>query len=375
MTLPTNVLQTVQTYNKANLAFLTNDSPLINIANKKFKDFQNIQGQLGTTVGFEKPPRFTTVDSLVASFAPSEQLVHTLTVDQQTSTSFAFNVQQFIYNVRDYMDRFGKAAVKSLGAKVERNVGLNAINHTYRCFGDGNTAITSAQQLAQMLALYRNYGSANGDVKVIIPDTYEPAIVNSMFNQFALNRNNEQAQSWEIGNWNGVKWYRSNLLPTHTAGTAGQEGQQLTVVSTTKDSNNNITAITFSGVSASDSDCLKAGDIITFEDINFLQWIGYGESASKVQVRVTANAASTGGSQVTASIYPALVYVQGSNQNIASDITAGLLANVANSHKVGWVIGGDSFFLAMPRLPEEVPYPTANQVDEDTGVSISMYYG
>jgi hypothetical protein len=94
-----------------------------------------------------------------------------------------------------------------------------------------------------------------------------------------------------------------------------------------------------------------------------------------VQVRVTANAASTGGSQVTASIYPALVYVQGSNQNIASDITAGLLANVANSHKVGWVIGGDSFFLAMPRLPEEVPYPTANQVDEDTGVSIRMYYG
>jgi hypothetical protein len=29
----------------------------------------------------------------------------------------------------------------------------------------------------------------------------------------------------------------------------------------------------------------------------------------------------------------------------------------------------------MPKLPEEVPFPTANEHDADTGVSIRQYYG
>jgi hypothetical protein len=29
----------------------------------------------------------------------------------------------------------------------------------------------------------------------------------------------------------------------------------------------------------------------------------------------------------------------------------------------------------MPMLPEEVPFPTGNETDPDTGVSLRMYYG
>jgi hypothetical protein len=38
-------------------------------------------------------------------------------------------------------------------------------------------------------------------------------------------------------------------------------------------------------------------------------------------------------------------------------------------------MAGNPLFLAMPKLPEEVPYPTSVQQDPDSGASIRQYYG
>jgi hypothetical protein len=48
---------------------------------------------------------------------------------------------------------------------------------------------------------------------------------------------------------------------------------------------------------------------------------------------------------------------------------------VLPSHRAGAIVGGNALFLAMPMLPEEVPFPTANKTDPDSGVSMRMYYG
>jgi hypothetical protein len=45
------------------------------------------------------------------------------------------------------------------------------------------------------------------------------------------------------------------------------------------------------------------------------------------------------------------------------------------NHRAGLIVGGNALYIGMPRLPEEVPFPTANKSDSDTGVSIRMYYG
>jgi hypothetical protein len=39
------------------------------------------------------------------------------------------------------------------------------------------------------------------------------------------------------------------------------------------------------------------------------------------------------------------------------------------------ITAGNPLFLAMPQLPDQVPYPTANAYDPDTGVSIRQTYG
>lgn len=380
----TNSLQQVITYNESNLANLLNSFCFISTANKKFKNFNDdIPMNLGSSVKFDLPPRFTTTNSLVASFQAADQRQRTLTVDQAVNVSYEFTAQEFIFNVRDYMDKFGKSAMQELGTKIESNLAQRAENNTYRFYGDGVTPINSYLQLASALAFFRNFGAAPTNTRGYLSDLTYPGIINSGLNQFALDRNNREAMSWEIGRFSDCEWYQSNLLPIHTAGTEGVQGSTLTVVSTTTDADGGVTAITFSGCnSASDADSVKAYDKFQFSDgvsgqtdLRFRTFIGHEVSGCPVQFVALADAASTGGSQVTVSLHPTLQANAGPNQNINTPIVAGQQVTVLPTHRCGLIYSGDAFMLAMPRLPEEVPYPTSVAVDSDSGASIRQYFG
>jgi len=378
-----NILQQVQTYQMSGLAYLQNLNCFVHEANTKFKNFENLVANLGDTVTFDLPPRFTTTNTLVAAFQSADQRVQSLTVSEAANTAYSFTAQQFIFNVEDYMSRFGKSAIEELGAKIEANVAQNCVTHTYRFYGNGLTAINSYQQLAQALAQLRNYGSAKGMAKGFLQDTAIPNIINSGLAQFAEKRNDITANSWELGNFSNCEWFTSNLLPVHIAGTEGQSQTVLTVVSTTLDANGAVIAITFSGTTAAnDPNSVLQYDKFQFQDgvagqpnMRFLTFVGHQVSAVPVQFRATANAGSTAGSQVTVSIFPALQVAPTNDQNLNNAIQPGMQVLVLPSHRAGMIYSGDAFYLAMPKLPEEVPFPTSSDHDPDTGVSIRQYYG
>jgi hypothetical protein len=383
MAIPSNFLAQVQTYQNAHLAFLLNYSCFIHTANKKFKDFNKMTANLGDTVTFDLPPRFVTQPSLVANFQPSTQRVQPLVVSNAANTSYAFTSQQFIFNVEEYMKIFGKAAVAELATQVEGNVAGLAETQPYRFYGDGVTQINSFGQLASMLALYRTYGYAHEQIKVYLSDIAVPQIVNSGLNQFVMTRNEDMAMSWMVGNWQGVDFYQSNLLPVHIAGNVGNNADVLTVISTNDPTGANITQITFSGAGATDPDAVLQYDSFQFADnvsgqpnMRYLTFVGHLPSASPVQFQATANAASNGSGDVTVSIYPALCSQVGNpNQNISFNVVAGMQCTVLPSHRCGLIVGGDALYLGMPRLPEQPPFDTANTMDEETGVSIRLTYG
>jgi len=405
MALPTNILQQVQTYQRSGLALLQNYCGAIATANTKFKDFNKIEANLGSSVTFDEPPRALTVQGLVASPQPSVQLVQTLTVDQSLNSALDFTSQQRIFNVEkpdadSYVRVFGRSIIAEIGSTIEHSIlknanssvisevsgSANTASGPFRMYGDGSTAINSYQQLAQIIANFKDFGMPHNDIKVFLPSVHVPAIVGTGLGEFATNRNNDIAQSWDVGTFGAppVRYIQSNLLPRHTAGTVGSAGTVLTLVSTNDATGNNVTQLTFSGAGASDADAVKAGDIFTFSDgvsgqpnQRFLTYIGHAPSAQKVQFRATADAASTAGGQVTINIEPGLKWV--SNNNAAIQITnalaAGMKVTSIGDHICGLVVGGDSMFLAMPKLPGQEPFPTANEYDEDTGVSIRLTYG
>ncbi len=380
MAVPNNILQQVQTYQLSNLAYLQNLNCFVATANTKFKNFEKLTANLGDTVTFDLPPRFTTAASLVATFQSADQRVENLTVDKAINVSYAFTAQQFIFNVEDYMAQFGKAAVMEMSAEIEADIATVCVEAPYRFYGDGVTPINSYGQLAAALAMFRNYGAAKDNTKFYLSDIAQSAIVNTGLNQFATDRNNKSANSWDVGDFDRAAFYVSNLLPVHTSGTIGEDGTVLTVVSVVKDANDAVIQIVFSGA-GTDADAIKEFDKGQFSDgvsgqpnLRYLTFIGHKVSSNPVQFRVTANAASSGGN-VTVDVYPPLKASAGNTRNLNFEIAAGMQVTFLPSHRAGMITAGNPLFLGMPMLPEEVPFPTGNEVDPDTGVSLRMYYG
>ncbi len=185
---------------------------------------------------------------------------------------------------------------------------------------------------------------------------------------------------WELSDYSGANWYSSTNLPKHSAGTVGNEATTLTVVSI----NAAGTQLTLSGATASDANAIKAGDILTFNDgvsgqtnVSFLKFTGHTPSQQKVQVNAQNDASADGSGQVVVNIFPALVPVTPlqATSNITTPIVAGMQLSVAPDHIAGLLYTIISLFLAMPQLPDESPFVTANQVDMETGASLRMYYG
>lgn len=382
MAVPNNILQQVQTYQMSNLAYLQNLNVFVNTANTKFKDFEKLTANLGDTVTFDLPPRFVTAASLVATFQSADQRVENLTVDSAANVSYAFTAQQFIFNVEDYMEKFGKSATMELSAEIESDVARVCVEAPYRFYGDGVTPINSYGQLANALAMFRNYGAAPDNTKFYLSDIAQAAIVNTGLNQFVQNRNEKAAMSWDVGDFNRASFYISNLLPIHTAGTVGEDGLTLTVVSVVKNADDAVVQITFSGANVSDADSVKEFDKFQFSDgvgslpnLRYLTFIGHKVSSNPVQFRATADAGSNGGGQVTVDVYPPLKASAGNTRNLNTEIQVGMQVTALPSHRAGMINSGNSLFIGMPMLPEEVPFPTGNMVDPDTGVSLRQYYG
>jgi hypothetical protein len=151
----------------------------------------------------------------------------------------------------------------------------------------------------------------------------------------------------------------------------------------TQDADGAVTAITFSGTSAaSDASSVLQYDRFQFQDnvsghpnIRFRTFTGHKPSACPVQFKATANAASTGGSQVTVSIDPPLQATVGKNQNITQQIVAGMQVKVLPSHRVGMVQSGNQFYVAIPPLPDCDPFMTSVEQDPETAVALRMYTG
>jgi hypothetical protein len=405
---PSNLLQTVATYQRSGLAALQNLCCHVATANTKFKEFNDVKFNLGSSITFDLPPRAVTAAGLVAEFQPAVQRVLTLAADQSNNSSYAVTAQQLMFNLDkegdDYLREFTLFFMMELATNVEANVALNwdssvpvgdsaglptSALHTesgpFRFYGNGSTAISSFNQLADMHMKFKNFGAVAQGMKVYLPDTVVPSVVGNGINQFVPRRNDDIAMSWEIGEWGQppIQYYQSNLMPIHVSGTTGIAGDTLTVVSTNDPTGQNVTQITFSGVgTASDASAVLSGDVFQFQDgvsgqpnMRFLTFIGHRPSANPVQFRATADAASTAGSQVTITFTPALNWAGGNTKNLNNAIVAGMKVLTFPSHRCGGVLGGQALYLAMPRLPSTEPFASANEHDPDTGVSVRMYHG
>ena len=398
MAFATNILQTVTTYNKSGIAALLNLNVWVGIGNKKFYKFNEIVANLGTSVTGDKPPRFSTQNTIaVANYLPLQQRTFTLTVNQVSSIPYAGTDFERIFHIDkpnagpddigNYMKVFGNAAMIRIGQDVDAYMSGVVESSTFRFFGDGVTPINTVGQLANAYAQFVEFGAVPSMCRGILPNIITPSIINTALNQFVPIRNEDEAKSWEIGNWNNVDWLRTNVMKTHTSGTVAQTGQTLTLVSVSPDG----LTLTFSGATASDANAVKAFDVFQFQFGVVGQPDVYFTSFAKQDLPVShpvqfaaltdAGADGTGTVVITVNSYALLGPVAAAtandlqDQSLSVDLAAGMQVKGVPSHICGLMYSGDALYLAMPQLPSTDPYKGSNVMDPETGVGMRLYYG
>lgn len=408
MSFEPNNLVNVSTLQSVALAKLENLNCFISTANTKFKDFQDITANLGYTVNMNMPYRFEASQGLVVdTFGATTMRYRSLTCDQSAKVSYAFDNLERLFTIdkQNFMEEIGSGAVTALSSFIEGNVAKNANSsvvsytskgvangvHTesgpYRFFGDGKVAINSYQQLEQAVTNFTDTGAPKNGMKMYVPNVAVPAIVGSGLSQFVMKRNEEIASSWELGKFGNATYYRSNMLPVHTAGLIGNGAtdaiQTLTVVSTDDPTGANITEITCTcdASLSGESGVIKAGDLMEFQNDTiaaptFKTYYGGIPTSQRVQIRAVSDAdADT--TTVVLSILPSLTITPDSSDKIgiSTNIVAGMKIKVLPSHRCGLLVSGNSLMLAMPKLRNEVPFTTVSKYDDATNVSMRMYFG
>lgn len=403
-TLPGNYLQNVETFQRGEMAEMLNSNVAMDVANKKFKNFEGLTAQLGDKVLFDLPPRATFGAGLVISTTPSKQIPHELVCSQAGYTATQFKNQDLVFNnVDEYMDKFGRSRIAELGANIEADILTNFISQVrvndpesadhgnildptsgpFNFYGDGTTPINSYVQLAEAQANFIGGGAAQYDMMGILPVSKVPSIIENGLSKFTTNRGNENADTWEFAKVGNFSWKQSNLLPIHNSGTVGDQAQTLTLVSTNDPTGRNITQLTFSGATANDQNAFKVGDLCKFNDsvgslpnMRRRTWIGHKVTTLPVQFRILNDAAANGSGNVTVDIYPALCATSGvEEQNINVNLQAGMQIFTVKSHQAGIIMSGNPLYLAMPALETEDPFNTKVTTDEGSGCSIRHYWG
>lgn len=377
-----NLLVAVQTYQKSALGALTNQNCFMDpkVANFKFKNFNDLEANLGSTVNFDLPFRYVANNSLTPTVQGTTERLLSLTVDKSSNVSTGWTAEQLIFNIETRLKEIAMGTAAELGAVIEADIASVIPTQTYRFVGDGNTAITTFGQLDYFVEYFKTYGAVKTDFRGILDPLTKANVVNSGLNQFVMNRNEKMANNWDIGDFNGTSWFTSNLLPIHTAGYAGNTwangatGLTLTFVSISADG----TQITFSGAGTQSKFFLQ-NDLLEFTtDVRFLTFVGHSPSASTVQVRVTADADSSGGN-VTVNVFPALLPQDPSNKisgaNLSRALNTSDTAVSIPTHRCGIIMSGMPLFIAMPRLPSTSPFTSSSIADPDTGAALRMYSG
>lgn len=397
-----SMLVSVETYQEGGLDYLENSNCAIATFNKKFKDFEKLTANLGDTVTFKNQVQYNYTPSLNAEFQGTTQPVNTLIVGSAGNVAFAFDDEEYLFNAEECMPEFTQSAIMELSTNMESQIFAGAIlpsfttdknnvtrqtNYgTYLTSYAGITGvdtkqmapINSYEQLDFIMKKHSNAGAAKGMFDIYLPDIITSAIIGSGLNQFAIDRNNETANSWQLGSFSRGQFYESNLMPIHSAGTIGNEGQTMTVVAI----NAAGTQLTLNGVSPSTA-TLNVGAILEFNDsvagrtnLRYLTYFGHVPSAQKVQVNVQSTTVADGSGTIVVDIYPALISDPSNSQrNINTPIVAGMTLFSLPDHLCGFLVSGKAAYFAMPRLPTKLPFPSASQTNIDTGASLRVSSG
>ena len=392
----TQSIQDVQTVVRNTAGAMSMADPFIANANKDEIDFVMNPAQTGATCLITRPATGFAQDTwdMTGNEGAVQQQTQTFTVDKQIMANITASGADWatrLVNNKPLLDDFLQANARSIAIKVAQKASEKATEQTYRCYHGGLTAagvaggvgaINDMTQIRSAANAMYDYG-VQGQYDLYLDSETNNAVVDSGLSKFTLNRNNSEAQSWLIGDTENLSMLRASTLHTHTSGTIGNDGAELTLTNVNAAGNQ----LTFSGAGAAGT--VNANDIIEFQSADLYEVSYLGQvplSNRKVQARVTAPAVATAGGNIVIDvelgngkgfIAPNAVGTEQAFQNINRALVAAGAgadkARVIPDHKVGILAQKRTYFLGMPKLDVMPGWGSASE--SVNGVSLRLTDG
>ena len=358
-------------------------------------------GTRGDTYTKKKPTRFQNKQSLgfdAATEGAFNEQFFTITVDQERSVPYARDDNQRALVPEDLLTSNAIGSINNLCNEIEQFNGNQVAVGGYRFHGSPIVQAGQMQspgELTEAVSRFRSFGG-QGHISFGIPTVASFQTVDSSFQQFVPNRNDDMALAGEIGKLRGVAntmFYTSDQLPLHISGTAASDAAGVnagvgyvivsvtpTAPSTTSAAGSTVIELSggFDGDTIIVNDLIDIGVLNTANPLLFLTYTGYVASSAFVQARVTVGDTFSGGN-ATITVEPALIF-DATNEDTARNLNRDIdLANdkvrIVQSHRAGAVYHDQYVAFACPRLGDTRPFPSASVYKKELGIALRAYEG
>jgi P22 coat protein - gene protein 5 len=372
-----NSLLTISMITKELARIAANNMVFANGVNRQYDDsFARSGAKIGSVINIRKPVRYIVATGAALQLQDVTDQSVALTLGTQAHVDFQFNSKDRTLSVDEFSDRYLKTAMNALCNKVDVD-GLQLANSTvYNTVGTPGTTPSALITYAQaMQKLDENATPMDGRRSVVINPAAQACTVDALKGLFQSSEKiKEQYEKGRMGLAMGMVFKMDQNIQTHTVGALGGTGIANSATSQTGAS------IITSGWTASITNLLNAGDIITFgtsgnaNAVQNVNPVNFSNVGSLKQFVVTSTVSSNAGGYISIPVSPSVTSTgpyQNVSQAIPNSAAVTVLGSASTVTPANLAYHQDAFVLAMADLemPEGVDW-AARAVDKEHGISV-----
>lgn len=273
-----------------------------NINKQYSEEFAKKGAKIGSSVTIRKPPRFTVADGATLVNQDVTEESTSLSLDKQKHVAFKFSSVELTLSVDEFRKRYIDNAVIALANQVDSDGLLMAYQSTFNSVGTPGTVPSALLTYLQAQQKLNEMACPKGNKRSFhINPAASTSIVDNLKSLFQSSEQiSKQYEEGYMGVAAGGKWMMSQNIYTHVT---GQQGGTPLVNGGSQSGASLIT----DGWTASAANRLKKGDVFTIANVFAVNPVTKQSTGALQQFVVTADAASDGSGNLTASISPSIV--------------------------------------------------------------------
>ena len=308
------------------LRILHNNSAFLGNINTEFEDQFAKKGlKAGSVINVRQPVQYTVRNGAAANIQDVNESTVPITMEQEFGIDWAFSDYDLKLSIDEFTKRYLEPAGKRLAAELDARIATRFYRGVANFSGTAGTTPSTAQSVLDAAVLLDNNACPRDDNRMLaLTPLANAKLVGGMsglFNDQATQ--GRQLKTGMMATNLGLDFIMSQNLPTHTVGGLGGTplvngaNQGLINSGATDNPYASSTSLITDGWTAAAANRLKRGDVFTIANVFSVNPETKQSTGLLQQFVVTADAASDGSGNLTATIYPAII-AGGAYQNVTA---------------------------------------------------------